>query len=232
MDKGESINILLSYPRSGANWTRFLIEYFSDWSTMAEHKQENNKNSYPLHHNFSEIDSTGKSDSRKFYHIHGYKNHNDTKLILVVRNYKECIVRHNYIRHLHITPEIFIDIKQQLTDIYIKALSVYDKYPGDKLYIEYENLIDDELIKIEIQKICDFLSVTDSKNKINSFMENIDKFRKLSSVFYKRLGPTITDGKTRIFHTDKLTLSQQQEMDEIVKDYPHLYNTYLKKYEL
>jgi len=154
-----------------------------------------------------------------------------SKLVFIIRNYKESVVKHIMIDHAA-SKDSFNRIKEGLKSMYLPPLQVYDECQMDKLFIEYENLTDDDTLRIECKRICDFFDVEKSDQIINRFMDNIEQLREQSKILYRRIGPTETDGKTNIFHSRVITYEQRKELENICKEYDEkLYDKYLKKYE-
>ena len=83
-------NCLLSLPRTGSNWVRYWFEYFSN-----ENTSERNILVETNHWGEKRTDKTNATIYKR--HTIDEKGLNDRgieKLVLVLRDYRECFVRH------------------------------------------------------------------------------------------------------------------------------------------
>lgn len=91
-------NVLLSYPRSGNHLTRFFIELLTETPTFGckgnIKDKEIYKNSFPEKVPFNIKDNYDKKKSFYKYHTPP-KNKFLGRLILIVRNPREVLLRHN-----------------------------------------------------------------------------------------------------------------------------------------
>ena len=96
------MNRLISYPRSGNHWVRFIIEFLSNRPT----DYLLNEDDGPIHKNtfyFRKLEVPSpihiKNKDPIFYKQHDIESHpevkNDEKVILIIRDPKEAVVRHN-----------------------------------------------------------------------------------------------------------------------------------------
>lgn len=187
----------LSYPRSGATFIQFLIR-----------------------ENFNLLD-VQTHNNNKIHYIN--KNLYNTKMKIVIvplRNYKECVVRHN-----HKNFDNF-NLKDELIHYYW-PLEMFEKIKTKKHIIYYENLIkntEQEILKLEELFNSSFKKI----------LSNLEYYRQKSKKNYqKKLNKCMSDDKI-YHHRYKLTIEQRQQWDEIFEEYnPSLFNKYLKgfKYE-
>lgn len=217
-------NVLLSYPRSGNHWVRFIIEWFSSRPTKGMGPADP-----PIHKNLPN-DGVLKHVKGNNFIIH--KNHyipkgKMDKLILILRNPKECIYRHTK------------DLQINKIDSYMSLIKFYENYSGKKLLVYYEDLILEP--KNVITKITNFLEIYDEE-KINNFIENYDLFFKESVNIYdnanknkiisgskKRVSET--KGEKIVYHSEKIEKNKVKKFnDHINIKYPNIKN-YISRYE-
>jgi len=169
---------IIGYPRSGNNWLRYLVEYFTKYETICE--PGNTPMRKPLHLLSPSINSTNKTDDA-LWNTHGHEYAVNKLLkkvkgkhILILRNYKECIPRHvNVAYPFKIHDPNFKDTGK-LTNLdlifneandgnsldlihYLSLLNDYHNYEGEKLLLYYEDLINKETIKESLVKLINFL---------------------------------------------------------------------------
>lgn len=217
-------NVLLSYPRSGNHWVRFIIEWFSGRPTKGLTPADP-----PIHKNLPNKDILAHVNGNNFiiYKEHGIPKGNLNKLILILRNPKECIYRHTK------------DLKVGQIDSYMKLINFYNNYGGKKLLIHYEDLILEP--KNIITTITKFLEIY-KEEKINNFMENYDLFFKESVNIYdntnknkiisgnkKRVSET--KGEKILYHSKKIEETKIKDFNNYInKKYPNIKN-YILRYE-
>lgn len=211
-------NHLISYPRSGNHWVRFIVEWFSGKPTKGMNKEDK-----PIYVNLVNKDTLS--------HVSGtdyilFKNHWYSKikpnenLILIVRNPKEAIIRH----------------KNKFTDDDLKwfmgLIKSFHNHKGNKILIYYEDLLTHP--KSNIENILKFLNILDEK-KLNIFMDNYEELFNESINVYDNTGKKeiISGGKGRVsktkgkklnFHSNSLTNEDNQRFIN------YLNNSGVKKY--
>ena len=129
------VKILLSYPQSGNHLVRFFIELLSEQPTFGcvtnqKKDKEIYKNIFPEKIPFN-ISKFNKNDCYIKYHTPPSQNIRSNKLILVIRNPKEVLLRHN-------NNELNIDGKWDSYETYFKNIDFYNNYKGKKLLLYYE----------------------------------------------------------------------------------------------
>lgn len=234
--------IILSYPRSGANWIRYIVEYITKRPTYSISRFGNRENPYlSCQDNSLNLPSFSNSDIQEFNSKEGYKNpilfhvHNfdivenliEVKnIIFIIRNYKECIHRH-------------IGYESEKWDYqlirYLNILEQYDLFKGNKIIIYYGDMI--KKPRKHIKKIIEFLKC--DMNLLDEFMSNFDKYKQDSISVYQKganhhstfRSNTNGDEKELLYHSNNVNFERLKEMDKIVKDYNlDLFNKYLKRY--
>ncbi len=215
---------LLSYPRSGSNWLSYCIECLSEMQIGGS---------------LTGFLSIGNKIT---------KSHGNTKswwkdfilckdsLILMVRNYKECVVR-NCDGDL---AKVFSDLQGGLplktgiekTD-YISILKLFEYTKEKKHLIYYEDLVQNPYQ--ELSRLVKFLEqFGGNKGNITSFMKQYEQHRKTSLELYgKKIDKPRTNGTRNelLFHSKKLTKETKLKIDDhLIKRFPNIYNKYLKRY--
>lgn len=205
----KDFNGILGYPRSGNHWLMYCLKECFGNSPYYSHG--NNKNFY-------EVADKGNGT-----------------YICIVRNYKECIVRHEDTVSLN---KIFSQLQNQLDFVkndktdYIAILDWFDKYVDDQKYlIYYEDLILDP--KTEMYKIANFVKRTE--HNIDDFIEHLDKHKEQSLKNYNdNIQRTITNGEPNklIYYSKKLSVENKKKIDQhIENNYPELFQKYLIRYK-
>ena len=164
-------NIILSYPRSGNHLVRFFIELLSEIPTFG---CKSNPKDIPIFKNqFSEkipfnISKFNLNDCYFKYH----KPPKDifcNKLIFIVRNPREVLLRHNNYK-LNFA-------RKYPYQTYYKNIDYYNNFSGKKILLYYEDIITDKINFIN--KLYEFLEINNEKKK-NYILLNIDKLYNLS----------------------------------------------------
>ena len=157
----ESRTYLLSYPRSGSSWVRYIVEYLSGRKTMGcgPNAEDiplymNNLKHQPLHHvNAALAPILYKSNGERTLDFSKCD-----KLVLITMNPAAAILRHRG------------RLNQADIEDYINILKSYDKFKSDnKHLIIYEDLIA-EPRKI-VSDLVEFLGI--DKHKVDEFFENL-----------------------------------------------------------
>jgi len=170
------MHILLSYPRSGNHLVRFFIELLSEKPTFGGAR---NKKDIPIHKNiFSEsIPFNISKDyikSECYHKIHSlrelqmyYKNTKFDKLILIVRNPREVLLRNtNFI------------INEEDYNKYFESIDYYLNYTEPKKIFYYENILSNKTKFIN--DLYNFLEINNAE-KLSYCLENCEKLFDLSA---------------------------------------------------
>jgi len=216
---------LLSYPRSGSNWLKYCIEALTNFevSTLIDCKKitediilKDHGHVSNFWNNYSEFDT----------------------IILIVRNYKECITRHIDITNYDELKKEFQNktpIQSGIDDTdFIMLLDLYDKSKGPKILIYYEDFILNP--KKELEKILKFLLNLNAHIKIslNDFLINFNSHKEKSIQYYRNnFSASITRGdKDKLFyHSKKINIEDRKKLDNFLQhEYPDLFKKYLQRY--
>jgi len=215
---------LLSYPRSGNTWTRYCIEYLTGRPTF--HRYTKDSRNYPIgwiagfeiNPHLSPIEKV--HTQKELEKNNGDRNKD--KLILIVRNPKESLIRHG---GAEITRGALQgDGSKGNSDprIYFDDIAVYDSWnPQKRLLIFYEDLI----IK-PIQTIATILTFLDSSfDKIDSFMSDYALHKKTALRLYK---DSESKGNDLLYHSKMIPSDYRKLIDAWINElYPHIWKAYL-----
>jgi hypothetical protein len=219
-------NCLLSLPRTGSNWVRYWFEYFSNENT-SERNILVEKNHWGDHR-------TEKTNAT-VYKRHtidekGLKERGIEKLVLVLRDYRECFVRHCRGRTF--------DKKVSRMSDFTDNLYVYDAFEGDKMVMYYEDFVSDPMTYMK--EFLDFLEVRNEWDDID-----VKEHRDISVKLYEAGGsdkvgsrtrgaPSLTKGKADFkFHQSELDDETKNKLETwFVEEHPHLHDKYLDRYKL
>ena len=219
-------NCLLSLPRTGSNWIRYWFEYFSNENTSERNvlvetnhwgEQRTEKTNATLYkrHKLSQEDIEGRDIQ---------------KLVCVLRDYRECFVRHCRGRTF--------DKKVSRMSDFTDNLYVYDAFEGDKMIMYYEDFVSDP--STYMKQFLDFISVKNEWGNIN-----VKEHRDLSVKLYESGGsekvgtqtkgaPSLTKGKADFaFHQkdlDDITIKMLESW--FIENHKELHDKYLNRYKL
>ena len=219
-------NCLLSLPRTGSNWVRYWFEYFSNENTSErnilvetnhwgqERTEKTNATLYKRH-KLSEKD---------------IEQRDIKKLVCVLRDYRECFVRHCRGRTF--------DKKVSRMSDFTDNLYVYDAFQGDKMIMYYEDFVSDPATYMK--QFLDFLEVRNEWGDID-----VKEHRDISVKLYESGGsnkvgsktrgaPSLTKGKANFkFHQSEMDQETKEQLENwFIKEHPHLHEKYLERYKL
>ena len=141
--------IIISYQRSGLNWVRYCIEYFTGLRTAGRTKLvESGELAVYRTHNVQKRQPP-YSCACSFYDERGNPLHH--KVVLLLRDYRESFIRVAKGWKGGIPPAEEIEKGNVLNfKNYFENLKAYDRFTGKKLLIRYHDLIKDfnQVIKI------------------------------------------------------------------------------------
>jgi hypothetical protein len=154
-----------------------------------------------------------------------------SKLLMVLRNYKECLVqtfKWNSYDLLHAVKTQFRDYK-----IYMDNLAYYDQWdnPKTKLLIYYEDLV--EKPSEQVEKIARFFDIR--QDEVDAFLAKYDVWHANVLQSYQKQHPCdlpTSEGKKVLFHSQNFPLEVLQQVDaQIKQERPYLWEKYLFRYE-
>lgn len=212
--------LVVSYSRSGMNWLRYSAEYLTGCPTPGHQRLLDPSNGEFL------FDRAHKG----FVPIDRYD-----KVIMVVRNYKECLVRHlsNEWQNAATVAD-FLEDKSALQPAYwyIYNLQAYEDFKGEKTLLHYEDLITQPISTLS--KFLDFIDLSQKPKSLEEFESNLDFHKRRSISLYADNQESVTLGDTKQlrYHSEKtLTASEREDFDLYYQShYPKLYSKYLTRY--
>ncbi len=225
---------LLSYPRSGNTWLRYIIEAVTGRPTLEKRSDGIiAKHDLPLGYwlplgtVFSKT-PVWKVHHKKWMQEMGTFDQQKETLILVVRNYKEVLTRH---LKKQLTAEMLKNPEDRWdsTSLYFENLALFDSWNQERRHlIYYEDLITDPK-----KVICDLvLFLGCSADKLNLFMEKYEEHRDAGVEVYSKHASSITQGKHPIYHSKNIQHDEKLAIDDFIqKKYPNLFDRYLARYK-
>jgi len=204
------MNILLSFPRSGNSLVRFFIERVSGKKTL-DCGGSDNESILSLYK--SSNNSSGQVIVRKSHfwkEVETYSS-SDRRIILLLRDYKDCITSN--IKRGGGT------ISESLS-IYLESLEKFDQHKGDKILAYYEDFINDPK---QLKPIAEFLNLDESKTQ--EFIDSYEEEKKISLDSYSAINGNLTGSGGK--HT--LSNKELEEFSSVKSHY--LFDKYLKRYE-
>lgn len=226
-DDPESLqrDYLLSYPRSGNHWVRFIIEYITAKPT---HGCIANEKDPPIHANcFPQDEKPLKHvDSSSSYVI--WKAHTldelrgTARLVFIIRDFKECIPRHT---------SYDMDQFETCFKEYLDLLQFYDSHQKPKLLIYYEELLAscvDTAIKLAA------LLPDVRRDLVAEFANNADRYKRINTLATGRRWAGCVSDFQPVYHYRLLSDDQRRLLHSTAKrvfeNYPAHLNKYLKSY--
>jgi len=224
---------LLSHPRSGNTWMRYALEFLTKRPTtfsLDEVDFSIPEMDNPIGVVFPDLGvDPSKPSIIKMHNLGSLANHHpEDKLILVVRNYKESLMR----RFSNITTVFHqITLNEHLS--YFTNLRDYDRWdPKRRMLIYYEDFL---LYPREtLSKLLEFLK--EDSSRLDLFFQDFEFHRQRALAYYDQFQapidfPSLSRGEDPTYHTKKLTTRQRMRFDMIVqKKYSYLFEMYLSRY--
>jgi len=205
---------VLGYPRSGNSWVRYILRACAGLPPCHAHAQSDD---------FSKI------------HWWDHDKCDDRGLILVVRNYKEAIIRHNLINHestpgpnqwswkfiFHQSWAPYKTIEPVVSYMHPLLVFLEQWKNRPKKVVYYEDLI--QFPEISIRNLCNSISLP-----YQDFLDNYEQHRETCMKDY---GESKTDGKTVIYYRDLVPVETRYEWDEWLKQYKkRVFMEFLERY--
>lgn len=217
--------LLVSYPRSGTNWIRYVIEYLTQKPTPGETRliRGNNKFYRAINGDFV-ID---RAHNGEFI----IKKH--PKVFFILRNYKECLIRQFKTKWTdYPNIQTFLEDESLHTPCkwYVKNIDVFNRYQGDKKLLYFEDMIENPIEFID--DLVEFLNLP--TKRLANLKENLTDHQKTSVGLYTKRGKeSFTNGKKENLKIHSSTLSKNQllEFDSyFTTNFPEITEKYLNRY--
>ena len=210
--------VLVTYPRSGTNWIRYIIETLTDKPSPGKARQRKGTD-YGID---------------RAHAIKRFGKHYES-MILVLRDYRECLIRHNselFLYYQNVQMFMDDDVVISKPSWYMENIKSFEEFEGEKLLMYYEDLLNDP--EKEIARVGSFLGV--GKDRVEAFINDLDTQQQRSINSYSSSHKSFTSGDVnkQDFHSRK-HLSQEQQMDfdnYFQSNYPVLFEKYLTRYKI
>ena len=200
------MNILLTYPRSGSHLTRFFLELLTGQPTCGTKKHERDipiyKNKFPEKIPFN-IKNENDFCYHKF-HCHVPPLEKVNKIIFLVRNPKEVLLRQN---------EFKMNVSGSVCsfDKYFHLIDKFNEFQGEKKIFFYEDMLTNK--EEFIKELYDFLKI-DKPKRLEYVMKNLEKLYDLSSKGKNRYwGGVKSHGEINYYYNHKKN-TIKKEFDE------------------
>jgi len=223
---------LMSYPRSGNTWLRYIVEFFAKTKSYGHTGCDVDNNISEKIKTLGNVDNNNEPFlfKRHWFEKNDNPNYNEDNLIVILRNYKECIVRHSGKKSFEDFCGIIMG--NHIFGDYMFGLKVYEKWGGKKEILYYEDLIINP--RAQIEKILSFFDIP-IDGRLDEFMNNYELHKKESLKYYSQnIAQSATNGDSGKlkFHSNIYNEKQIKERDDFVNEkFPDLYEKYLKRYE-
>lgn len=222
---------LLSYPRSGNTWLRYIIEFLTNRPTvyyLADWERDPPIGSRVGSINI-DVTQPVVAVKRHWLEEKDWTNASTDTLVLLIRDYKEAMVRHHKEGGLASLDARFEKEMQGLANPecdYIKAIQHFDIWPGPKLLIYYEDLISDP--PTSIKKLAELLPTTTESTQI--LVNNLPFHIKQGISSYH--AKSFTEGKQLVYHQQEITSEQRERIKHHLEtNFSNIYKQYLTRYD-
>lgn len=226
-----SDGILLSFPRSGNTWVRYCIEQMSGRPTEGQLGSQYTVKPYAICQGINKeelqhVDLTLNPIIKKLHRISS-KDRYAGKLIVLVRNYKECLIRHSS----DISVETYANDMNQLTN-YFHVLEEYELWDNDKkILFYYHDIINPSNFRKFCKDLFKFLDLNEETcgDYRRDMIKNQAHHRMVSGKYYQ--DGQRSGGNKTIYHSKDMTDSQHKEWDRGFREHnPYLFDKYLSIY--
>ncbi len=210
--------LLISYSRSGTNWIRYIIEFLSRRPTPGNPRLVDGANYF--------IDRA---------HAGYLSIANYDKAILILRNYKECLVRHhgvNFVRSFSSVMD-YLETSQRIQrpDWYIRNIEAFEQFQGKKMVLYYEDMLTSP--ELQIRRLATFLNL--GSRRLDALLENLQAHKQRSVLLYRKQHDSVTvgdSGKLKYHSRQNMSLDECRAFDDYYRQkYPELFQAYLARYQ-
>jgi hypothetical protein len=217
---------LLSYPRSGNTWLRYICERTAHCPTFMRGLYKEIDQPLAWSTGFDDIDLSKPPIEKA--HLRRELNgsyHPGNRLILLIRNPKEVLTR---VAHKPITVQVLLGTAPSnyvKGSDYFDLISVYDSWdPNKRLLVYYEDLLTNP--RKEITRILNFLN--EPLTALNDFIRDYQKHKKICLDLYK---DGESKGEDLLFHSKNIDPAYRLLIDQWINNlYPVWWNNYLKQH--
>jgi len=218
----------LTHPRSGTKWFKYCLIYGANRFFLSGNNLWHN---YGEEIDYSKPLITWSHNPKSFLRFQPKRD----KLILLIRNYRECIIRRFGAKKIN---RIIREINEggynghNSPNCYFEILSFFDQWPEEnRLLIYYE-----DFMKKPKEILANALAfIGDDPAILEEFFENFDEHKAKSLAWRNsrsaHLRP-VSNGKDLTYHTRRISKKNAKLFDNAVKErYPDLWKRYLTRYE-
>lgn len=211
---------LITKGACGSHWLMYCIQNLAHIPIYAKSKPWNY---------LDEAITPNRQNSAIYFDHNGFidrsVNSKTNRLVVVVRNYRECLLRVVKVRGLHLN---YLFCKNDLYEEYLAFIRLFHRWdPKMRLLIRYEDLIANP--KATLKEVLDFYGLDDSR--LDTFMTNFHAHKQRSLAFYNQhqgaKRSAISNGNHLQYHSQALTPKQCRIIDQRMK---YLSNALWKKY--
>lgn len=232
---------LLSYPRSGNTWVRYMVEYLTQRPTYyhIEYKEKDP----PIGARDSSLNVNLEEEpvmlKRHWFKSNDQLDPDKDSIILLIRNYKEVIPRH----HCEAPSEKFPTLASRFSGEmrgsensecdYIKVIVDYDNWSGKKTFFYYEDLVrNPHSIFTELYKIFKLEDINISLDRYENFKKNMEHHRTNGIKNYHTKSWTKGKVNQLDFHQKQVNPDLLHSVTvKLKKQYPKIFEHYLSCYE-
>ena len=204
----------IGYPRSANSWVRYIIRDCLGNPEIGVHSIDHHDQFYVKRHHLDASLARGRS------------------MLLLVRNYKEVIIRHNLDQTEDQDYNFYNSLEKmpvnwtQPAVSYIHPIYVYDNWGQDKHIVYYEDLMSKPAETI--QDMAERMGFC-----ANNFLENYQYHRDRSVSAYNTQEPSgsWTKAGSVFSYNKQITHTQKEAWDNHLETkFPKLFDRYLKRY--
>lgn len=201
---------LVSYPRSGNTWLRFFFERYTEKGTRS------------LTPPYTPLESpTDETFLWKRHELYEAELDETDKIIFLIRNPLNAIPSSIRWDGKQFTDEIV----EKYINHYCNEINEYEKYPGEKIILYYEDLIKD--FKKTIRPVLQFLNLEINEYKIDNIVEDNDNIFHKTLWWFEHVVPDKTSDNVygdMKWEERKYSLSKQQQqmIKNKIKDIKYL----------
>ena len=213
---------LLGSPRSGTYWLAYILQGLT--RRPVEHDGILFENPHLKRIICPKLPSIVKT-----HLCTNVQRHPQAKLIFILRNHRECQLRHRKLEIKKAVPE-FIDLAKS-NGMYFKNIHFFESWSPDKRhFVFYEDLMLNP--EQEILKLARFLETPDIL--VKRFIDRLDEHIRCSyQLKQKKKIPLPTMGRDKlVYYSKKIPSTLNHLMDDAVRKHqPVIWEKYLKRYE-
>jgi len=206
----------IGYPRSANSWVRYIVRTCSGDPEIGVHSIDGYDQRYVKRHWLEPDLANGKN------------------MLLLVRNYKEVVIRHNSDQSKNKDFNFYESLERMPSNFtqpavsYIHPIHVYDNWANKKHIVYYEDLVEKPFETI--QKMGEVMGF-----QTEGFLDNYYFHKDRSVNAYSTQEPSgswTKGGQIKTLYEKQISEKQKEAWDQCLKfEFPVLFEKYLKRYE-